>query len=131
MLEAKGCDDVAAVRHAVAEFLARRGAPSTVVDDLELVVSELVTNALTHRSADRPVTVRVVSGEAISLEVANHGSAAEIPPVESWRLASPREMSGRGLGIVRRLCDEAAIRQDGDQIVVSCRRHLPDGAMTP
>ena len=130
-LEAHGVDDVAAFRHAVAEFLGRRGVPSTVVDDLELVISELVTNAIVHQRSDHAVSLRVELTESIDVEVSNYGSAAAIPSVEDWRVASPYEMSGRGLGIVRRLCDDAVIRQDGDRVVVACRRHRPEGRSTP
>ena len=129
-LKANGIDDVAAIRRAVAEFLARRSVPSTVIDDLELVTSELVTNAIVHRSSDDPVAVHVGLSETIEIEVCNHGSVASVPPVDAWRVPSPHEMSGRGLGIVRRLCDEAAIRQEGDWLVVRCRRHRPDGRST-
>jgi serine/threonine-protein kinase RsbW len=130
-LEAHDLHDVAELRHDVVRFLRGGRLPSTVVDDLELVVSELVTNAIVHRSAGDAVAVLVMLGESIDVEVANHGSAAAVPPVGEWRVASPDEMSGRGLGIVRRLCDEAAIRQDGERVVVACRRHLPDGRSTP
>ena len=130
-LEACSLDDVAVLRHAVTEFLGRRRVPSTVVEDLELVVSELATNAIVHRSSDHAVAVRVVLSESIDVEVSNHGSAAGVPPVEEWRVAPPHETSGRGLGIVRRLCDDAAIRQDGDRVIVACRRHRPDGRLTP
>ena len=50
---------IARARRAVAEFLARRGVPSVVVDDMELVTSELVTNAIIHP----PVPVDVVRVE--------------------------------------------------------------------
>ena len=130
-LEANSVDDVAAIRHASTEFLARRNVPSTVIDDLELVISELVTNAIVHRSSEDPVAVRVGLNETIEIEVSNHGLVTAVPPVDAWRVASPHDMSGRGLGIVRHLCDEAAIRQAGDRLVVRCRRQLPDGRSTP
>ena len=130
-LEANSVDDVAAVRRAVTEFLARRNVPSTVIEDLELVTSELVTNAIVHRSSDDPVAVHVGLSKTIEIEVGSRGSVTSVPPVDAWRVPPPQEMSGRGLGIVRRLCDEAAIRQEGEWLVVRCRRHRPDGRATP
>ena len=47
-------DEVAISRHAVADFLADCEVPSVVVDDIELVASELITNAIIHPRARRP-----------------------------------------------------------------------------
>ena len=128
-------EQVATARHAVVEFLAVRGVPSVMVDDIELVTSELVTNAIIH---PEPVPGRVGTvfldvtlTDAVVLSVANVGSASAIPPVESWLLAPPLAPSGRGLGIVRRLCDLVSVEQDGDRAVVHCRRRLPDGGGSP
>ena len=40
--------DVSHARRAVAAYLADHGVSSTVIDDMELVTSELVTNAVVH-----------------------------------------------------------------------------------
>jgi anti-sigma regulatory factor (Ser/Thr protein kinase) len=126
-------DAVAAVRHAVVQHLARGGVPSTIIDDVELVTSELVTNAIIHprRVADAAIDVHVALSDVIEVVVANVGSAATIPPVEQWLPAPPYAPSGRGLGIVWRLCDHVTISQSGDRAVVTCRRRLPDGGATP
>jgi serine/threonine-protein kinase RsbW len=124
--------DVAAARHAVVEHLNARGVSSVVIDDVELVTSELVTNAIIHpRPSGRPVHVHVHVSDHIVLTVANVGAAAAIPPVEAWMPAAPGALSGRGLGIVRRLCDDVAVEQRGELAVVTCRRLLPDGGAMP
>jgi anti-sigma regulatory factor (Ser/Thr protein kinase) len=121
-------DAVADARHAVTVFLARLGVPSVVVDDLELVTSELVTNAVVHQKGERTdvVHVTVAVADAILLTVSNVGPVSAIPPVDRWRPAPPFAEAGRGLGIVRRLCDAVDIVQDGERAVVTCRRRLPD-----
>lgn len=128
-------DEVAVARHVVVDHLTTRGVSSVVIDDIELVTSELVTNAIVHpQSAGRPdvvVHVHVDVSDAIVLSVANVGPAHAIPPVDEWHPASPTALSGRGLGIVRRLCDDVAVEQHGDHAVVTCRRHLPDGGAMP
>jgi serine/threonine-protein kinase RsbW len=127
-------EEVAAARHAVVSHLAGRGVSSTVIDDLELVTSELVTNAIVHpppMARGDVVQVHVAVTGEVRLAVANVGSAAAIPPVEAWVPAAPGALSGRGLGIVRRLCDEVAVEQRGELTVVICRRHLPDGGAMP
>ena len=72
------------------------------------------------------VEVEVVS-DVVRLAVSNAGSAEQIPPVERWQPAPPLAISGRGLGIVRRLCDTVSVHQYSDRAVVSCQRRLPDG----
>ena len=119
---------VARARQAVAQFLALRGVPTVVVDDMELVTSELVTNAIIHPPAPVDVVrVEVAASDTVSVAVSNVGAAAAIPPVESWRNPSPHALSGRGLAIVKRLSDVVSVRQVGDRAVVTCQRRLPDG----
>jgi anti-sigma regulatory factor (Ser/Thr protein kinase) len=120
-------DAVAMARHAVAQHLARAGVPSTVIDDIELVASELVTNAIIHpRPPATSVQIRVDLGDVIELMVGNAGVAAAIPPVAEWRPAPAAALSGRGLGIVRRLCDEVSLEQVGERAVITCWRSVPD-----
>ena len=84
-------DQVAPTRHAVVAFLAEHGVPSTVVDDLELLTSELVTNAIIHPdgNGEALVHVEVATSDTVVVSVSNVGSAAAIPPVDEW-LAPPR-----------------------------------------
>ena len=51
-------------------------------------------------------------------------------PSSTGSVPHPTEVSGRGLGIVRRLCDDAVVRQHGAMTVVACRRRIPDGRST-
>lgn len=126
-------DAVAHVRHAVVDELSRHQIPSSIVDDIELVASELVTNAIVHPPAAGPasVGVRVLVSDAIEVVVDNIGSTAAIPPVERWLPTTAPAPSGRGLAIVRRLCDEVTIRQIGARAVITCRRRLPDAGAMP
>lgn len=115
-------------RHAVVDHLSRHGVSSVVVDDLELIASELITNAIVHPRTvpDAVVQVRVEVTDQVLMTVANVGLAGAIPPVAAWVPAAPEAVAGRGLGIVRRLCDDVAVEQRGELAVVSCHRHLPD-----
>jgi serine/threonine-protein kinase RsbW len=126
-------DQVAPARHAVVAFLADHGVPSTVVDDLELVTSELVTNAILHPDGqdEDPVHVVVETSDTIVISVSNVGSAAAIPPVDQWLPPPPLAVSGRGLGIVRRLSDAVSVEQRDARTVVTFRRRLPDGGGAP
>jgi len=121
--------DVSQARHAVASFLADRGVSSMVVDDMELVTSELVTNAVVHGRRGS-IGLEVDTEGEIVVTVSNLGPAALIPPIDQWRAASPLAPSGRGLGIVRRLCDDVAVLEIDDTTVVVCRRRIPDAGGT-
>lgn len=118
---------VGEARHAVTAFLVGNGVPPMVVDDVELMASELVTNAVLHPvPSGHPVRVRVSIGEDVRLEVAHHGATTDLPAVGDWRTAPPTALSGRGLGIVRRLADDVGVHQDGPWAVVDCGRKLND-----
>ncbi|MGW6267734.1 ATP-binding protein [Streptomyces sp. NPDC055060] len=75
------------------------------IDDCELMVSELVTNAILYGAADEPWRVRVRwyrLGEALRVDVHNAGCPAHV------RLRSPEatEAHGHGLLLVDALADE-------------------------
>lgn len=119
-------DDVATARRAVGSFLLERGVSSTLADDLRLIVSELVTNAIIH-GRPGPITVELELDHEIRLRVTNNGPAAMIPMVADWRVAGPQAYAGRGLGIVRRLSDDVVVGGDADRSTVALRRRVPDG----
>lgn len=119
-------EEIAGVRHAVADFLRQRGVSSSIVEDVQLVTSELVTNGVMHGESG-PIGVAVDVSDSVTLVVSNVGPISPIPPVDAWALAPPAALTGRGLGIVRRLCDDVAVRDDHGRATVICRRRLPDG----
>jgi serine phosphatase RsbU (regulator of sigma subunit)/anti-sigma regulatory factor (Ser/Thr protein kinase) len=91
-------DAVPQARRFAAEAL--RDVDPSVVDDVELVVSELVTNALLHGSA--PVVLRLSTiGGRVRVEVEDGGR--ELPV---RMRTDPTAMTGRGLSLVARLSSE-------------------------
>jgi anti-sigma regulatory factor (Ser/Thr protein kinase) len=85
-----------------------------VLDDLLLLLSELVTNAVVHsdsgRTAGGRVTVRLaLSPGAVRVEVTDDGSAAGVPAV---RVPEPGDDGGRGLWLVDLLATEWGRRRD-------------------
>ena len=118
--------DVSHARRAVAAYLADHGVSSTVIDDMELVTSELVTNAVVH-GRQGSIGVEVDADGEIVVTVSNVGPSAgrSLRSIE-WRTVPPQARSGRGLGIVRRLCDAVAVLEIDKTTVVVGRRRLPD-----
>ena len=89
-----------------------RGHASVSTDDVALVVSELVTNAVVHGDGDVRVDVTVATGE-VRVEVADHERA--LPD----RHDAPADAeSGRGLAIVSQLARRWGVRTEGDGKVV-------------
>ncbi|QDY81143.1 ATP-binding protein [Streptomyces qinzhouensis] len=81
---------------------------AALLDDAELVVSELVTNAVRH-GGGTAVTLRVRhTGDAVRIEVTDGNPAAAKP-----RAAGPDDESGRGLGIVAAVSQQWGVSSDG------------------
>ncbi|MEC4019559.1 SpoIIE family protein phosphatase [Streptomyces sp. H27-D2] len=92
-------------------------------DEIELVVDELVTNALLHTDDGATVTVRLMAGaeRRLRLDVADRSST--LP-----RRREPGEagVSGRGLLLVDRLADIWGVESRGTGKSVWCEFVLPD-----
>jgi anti-sigma regulatory factor (Ser/Thr protein kinase) len=102
---------VAEVRKVLVDDLQTRDVTEVVVDEAEIVVSELVSNAIRHA---RPLTdgnLRVhwkVKAGVVEVEVTDGGSDSTPRP-------APRTIwapSGRGLRIVRSLAHEWGVTED-------------------
>ena len=94
-------ESVRRARRTIAAFLGPDEVPETIVDDLLLLVSELVTNAVVH--AGSPAVVRLDADvERIKVAVADRdGEAAP-------RIAKPDPLSSSGRGVL--LVDRLAAR---------------------
>lgn len=106
-------------RRAVAECAARLGLEA-VVDDLLLVVSELVTNAVRYGTAPLRLTLRRCS---TGLSVGVHDGLA--PPMAGAALPDDDAESGRGLVLVQAVADETGVRPEGGGKVVWARFSSP------
>jgi len=102
---------VSQVRRTLVADLEGRDVPSVVVDEAEIVVSELVSNAIRHARALSDGNLRVhwkVKSGVVEVEVTDGGSESSPRP-------APRTIwapSGRGLRIVRSLAHEWGVTED-------------------
>jgi anti-sigma regulatory factor (Ser/Thr protein kinase) len=88
--------------------------------DLELAVSELVTNAVQYGLAG-PVTVRVnVTDAAIEVSVRSARTSSRITDPSTWAGPLPAMRTGRGLAIVRAISDDVSVDADDDNVTVRC-----------
>jgi serine/threonine-protein kinase RsbW len=102
---------VPAIRGTVVADLVARGVSAQVIDEAEIVVSELVANAIRHAHSLPDGTVRVhwkVKNDAVEVEVSDGGGPTEPRPAprSTWAAA------GRGLRIVRSLAHEWGVQED-------------------
>jgi serine phosphatase RsbU (regulator of sigma subunit)/anti-sigma regulatory factor (Ser/Thr protein kinase) len=88
--------EVGRARRLVRERLLDWGLPQTV-ETAELLVSEVVTNAVRHAQGDR-IGLRVVRTDALLFEVTD-----DEPALPAMITAGPDDESGRGLRVVSRL----------------------------
>ena len=102
---------VSSVRRTLVEDLESRDVPTVVVDEAEIVVSELVSNAIRHARALSDGNLRVhwkVKAGVVEVEVTDGGSESSPRP-------APRTIwapSGRGLRLVRSLAHEWGVTED-------------------
>ena len=84
-------------RLAISQFLTRAGLPQ-LVDDAQLLASELVTNAVQH--ACGPIKVRASLSEGfVRIEVSDSATAT----APARRRAAPTDEGGRGMELVEKL----------------------------
>jgi anti-sigma regulatory factor (Ser/Thr protein kinase) len=107
-------------RHAV-EQARTAGLDGELVDRIELVVSELASNAV-QASPGRPYQVEArMDGDGFVVSVTNRSSGADIPAHEAWVPAEPLASRGRGLGIVDHLSAEMSIDVGYSSVRVTAR----------
>lgn len=118
-------DDLSALRGLVRSYAARAGLAGVRLQDLVLAVNEAVANVLDHAHGeghvqawhdDRFVTVEV--RDSLGQLVPSHADAGD-PGVNTMR--------GRGLWLMRQLCDEVRITRDAGGSAVWLRQALGDG----
>ncbi|MFD7557289.1 MULTISPECIES: ATP-binding protein [unclassified Streptomyces] len=121
--------DTARARHAAALYLRAR-CPWVDADDVLLVVSELLGNAVRHTDDGRWRLRMSCPSESLVVEVYDHSSARPVP-----RAGDPDNGGGFGWGIVEQLASSLTVRLHGVgksvQAVWSAAAASRDGASTP
>jgi len=98
-------------RHVVVSSLRELGVDTTVIGEAEIVISELVANAVCHAKALPDGTIQVnwtVRGGVVEVEVTDGGGPTTPRPAPRATMAA----TGRGLRIVRGLAHEWGVRED-------------------
>lgn len=110
--------EVGAARRFVRKSLA--DVPDALNADVQLIASELITNAVEHGTGDRVSFVLRLDDGAVALTVESIGPAPNVRDVGSWQVAPAAHITGRGLGIVRSIADCVEVsRRDGRLVITA------------
>lgn len=95
---------------------------STLAGDIEMVVSELGANVIDHTSSPwLRIEVQLEARRAV-VTITNPSDAGALPPVEVWGTLEEGHR-GRGLRIIRALCDTIVVT--GGEELTHIRCELP------
>ena len=92
---------VSAARRFVAELLTGLGCRCSLRDDAELMLSELVTNAVRHQRDGGIEITAALHGSALRVSVTD--DSREAPAARPGNTPSTESVSGRGLLLIERL----------------------------
>lgn len=111
---------VAVARSFVRDAL--HGVAAAVGADVQLIVSELVTNAFEYGDGS-PVTLVLQTDErGVRVTVDSAGRPDDVDHVDRWTVAQPDSIGGRGLGIVRTVADSVDVSRDPARLSIMARR---------
>ena len=105
---------------------------TAVEDDVALVVTELVGNAVRHGSGEVKVVV-LLHDHCLRVEVHDAGHVVPVAAVATARTSRPEQEhghgeNGRGLRIVAALSQQWGIVEHGGGLLAWCEMALPDAA---
>ncbi|MFF8789197.1 ATP-binding protein [Streptomyces sp. NPDC015125] len=99
---------VSGVRHDASTFLRRRAVPRSLTEDVALVVSELVTNAIKHGLGT--VSLRMLNTDDGELRIEVRDAS---PAPARLRTARDQDVSGRGMYLVAAFARDWGVSADG------------------
>lgn len=120
-------DSIPLARHELGQWLRTGRVPSPICEELALVVTELVTNAV-EASPSPAARVEVwarFDEEKVILRVSDEGEGFE-PEIDPTALPELSTERGRGLPIVNALMDEVNVHRNTSHTVVEVARSLPN-----
>lgn len=109
--------EVGAARAFIRATLCDWGIAGNLMQDLELVATELVTNALIHAHGEARLALSRSAPDAVRLTVSDDGPADPL-----IRVADHEDTSGRGLAIVAALAERWGVEPDppGKHVWAEC-----------
>lgn len=114
--------ELTACRHDLATWM--RSLPgldgSTVIADVELVLTELVANVIDHTDSTDVVVLAALDRDGLWLSVMNDSSVDGVPDPSEWGVLQEGHR-GRGLRLVRALCSSIEVAGGDDRTEICVR----------
>jgi anti-sigma regulatory factor (Ser/Thr protein kinase) len=101
---------------------AGRVTPGSTIDpiDVDVVATELAANVIDHTDSPWVWLEITAAPTEVTVTVSHLGPASAIPDVAQWG-ALDEGARGRGLRMVRALCDQIEVGSEGDTTSIRCR----------
>lgn len=117
--------DLRALRNAATAHADSLGLPPDMVDEVELIVAELASNAVRHGGGGGRLRL-AATGTHIVCEVTDRGAGMAALPALDTR-PDPAGAGGRGLWLVHRYADQLTLRESpgGGTVVTATLRRTP------
>ncbi|MFI7105852.1 ATP-binding protein [Nonomuraea sp. NPDC050227] len=122
--------DVTKLRRAVAEQAESSGLREGRLDDFVLAVHESVVNAVEHAGGRGHLTLWTVDG-VIRSETTDQGTGIPQAYLDGDVRPSSLSYTGRGIYLIRRLCDVVDVRTGPDGTTVRLTMRLPHASASP
>ncbi|MEV0619746.1 ATP-binding protein [Nonomuraea sp. NPDC050404] len=116
--------DVSKLRHVVAETAEQNGLHGPRLDDFVLAVHESVVNAVEHAGGHGSFKLWTVDG-VIRSETSDRGAGIPDGYVNGLKRPSDHSYTGRGIYLIRRLCDAVDFRTGPGGTTVLLTMRLP------
>jgi anti-sigma regulatory factor (Ser/Thr protein kinase) len=123
-------ETISRVRRAVASWLGHQPLHDDDAGTVQVVVSELVANAVEASHEGEEIGVRLARRDgAVSVEVLNPSQRSAPVPIPA--MADPMATRGRGLAIVGSLAEQLSLVEEDGNTVARCRVRVPAEASAP
>jgi anti-sigma regulatory factor (Ser/Thr protein kinase) len=111
---------IRAARKFVRDTAAARGAEATLLDDIELAASEIVSNAVEHGSGDEFSILLTAENGRFAVEVTSGHDGHELAEPSDWLLPPKESLNGRGLHLVQAVSASSWLRHDDGTLTIGC-----------
>ena len=98
--------------------------PAGICADAQLITSELVTNAVEHGVGRSVVLALSRNSKSVDLSVESIGPSDEVGEVTEWKVADAEAITGRGLGIIRKVASDVKVSQSPNRLVITANLAL-------
>jgi serine/threonine-protein kinase RsbW len=110
--------ELSTVRRRIRDYLQNVGTATEIVEDIELVVSELATNVIEHTTS---TSLTILVGRVDDDWFVDVADVDDLSILDDVALPNVTEPAGRGLFVVSSIVDDIRIVHDAGNYAIRCR----------